>query len=104
MFGKHMKNLFPNHSNGNHVISKMDSHTTRFFLLGVTVFSSLLSGSTARSLSVAFSDRTFPCAIAVLGAILDCKKFDLNMYQGGISLSSYKKTGEKIVNLYKECV
>lgn len=69
--------------------------------LGVTVFSSLLSGSTVRSISVAFSDCTFPRAIAVLGAILGCMKFSLNMYQGGISLSSYKKTGESIVNIYK---
>jgi hypothetical protein len=89
------------HSQGSYVVSKKDSHITRFFLLGVTVFSSLLSGSTARSVSVAFSDRTFPRAIAVLGAALNRKEFVLNMYQGGISLSSYKKTGEYIVNVYK---
>jgi hypothetical protein len=28
----------------------------------------------------------------------------LNMYQGGISLSSYKKTGERIINVYQEGV
>jgi len=92
------------HLQSNYVVSKMDSHTTRFFLLGITVFSLLLSGSTARSVSVAFSDRTFPRAIAVLGVVLDRKSFVLNMYQGGISLSSYKKTGERIINVYQEGV
>ena len=82
------------HSQGSYVVPKKDLHITHFCLLGVTVFSSLLSGSTACSVSVAFSDHTFPRAIAVLGAALNHKEFVLNMYQGGISLSSYKKTGE----------
>jgi hypothetical protein len=89
-------------SQGTYMVSNADSHTTHFVLLGVTVYSSLLSSTTARSLSVAFSDCTFLRAIAVLGAVLDRKKFVVNMYQGGISLSSYKKTGKRFANLYQD--
>ena len=70
------------HMHGNYIVSKTDPQMTRFFLLGVTTFLSVLSGSTAHSISVAFLDHMFLHVIAILGAVLDRKRFLVNMYQG----------------------
>lgn len=77
-----------------HVCRAGNSVATRFFLVGSVASSSLFSGQTARSISVAFSDRTFPRAMAVMAELLEVTGFPVFSYRGGISVSSLKKTSE----------
>ncbi|KAF8059049.1 hypothetical protein FPV67DRAFT_1675696 [Lyophyllum atratum] len=70
--------------------------TTRFFLVGMTTHSSLFRGANARSISVAFSDRTFPRAMAVAGAKLGCKDLFVPSFQDRVSVSTYKRKTDKV--------
>jgi hypothetical protein len=73
------------------VLKADDVHVTRFFLVGLTANSSLFAGAAARGLSVIFSGRTLPRAMAVLGQMFIRKKFIVSTFARGISLSTYKR-------------
>ena len=68
------------------------SHTpTRFFLLGDVTNSSLLSGDVSRNISVCFSNRSFPRAMAVVGSVLTEKALFLPSFQKGVSITTAKR-------------
>ncbi|KAF8064379.1 hypothetical protein FPV67DRAFT_1699290 [Lyophyllum atratum] len=69
-----------------------DPGVSRIFLIGMITNSSLTEGAKARSVSVAFSDRTFERAMAVAGAVLGKTRLVLPTYNNGISISTFKKT------------
>ncbi|KIK02279.1 hypothetical protein K443DRAFT_131874 [Laccaria amethystina LaAM-08-1] len=64
---------------------------TRFFLVGTVTNSSLLSGDISRNLSVSFSNRSFPRAIAVVGEILSEKTLFLPTFQQGVSITTARR-------------
>ena len=74
------------------VVQTEDTHITRFFLLGLTASSTLFSGANARGMTVIFSGRTFPRAMAVAGRVFKRDGFILTTFQQGVSLSTYKRT------------
>ena len=68
------------------------SHTpTRFFLLGDVTNSSLLSGDVSHNISICFSNRSFPRAMAVVGSILTEKALFLPSFQKGVSITTAKR-------------
>lgn len=70
----------------------LTSTPTRFFLIGTVTHSSLLSGDISRSLSVSFSNRTFPRAVAVTGDILSEKKLFLPTFQQGVTVTTARRS------------
>ncbi|EDR08594.1 uncharacterized protein LACBIDRAFT_296918 [Laccaria bicolor S238N-H82] len=66
----------------------------RFFLVGTVTNSSLLSGDISRNISVSFSNRTFPRAIAAIGEILHEKVLFLPTFQQGVSITTARKLKE----------
>jgi len=62
-----------------------------FFLVGTVTNSSLLSGDISRNISISFSNRTFPCAITVIGDILSEKILFLPTFQQGVSIMTARR-------------
>jgi hypothetical protein len=67
------------------------STPTRFFLVATVTNSSLLSGDISQNISVSFSNRTFPRAIAVIADILSEKSLFLPTFQQGVSITTARK-------------
>ena len=67
------------------------STPTRFFLVGTVTNSSLLSGDISRNISISFSNRTFPRAIAAVGDVLSEKVLFLPTFQQGVSITTARR-------------
>ena len=64
---------------------------THFFLVGTVTNSSLQSGDISWNISVSFSNRTFPRAIAAVGDVLSEKVLFLPTFQQGISITTARR-------------
>ena len=80
-----MKNKYFSHR------AEPKSTPTCFFLVGTVTNSSLLSGDISQNISVSFSNRSFPRAIAVIGDILSEKILFLPTFQQGVSITTARR-------------
>ena len=67
------------------------STPTCFFLVVTVTNSSLLSGDISRNISISFSNRTFPHAIAAVGDVLSEKVLFLPTFQQGVSITTARR-------------
>lgn len=64
---------------------------TRFFLIGSSTYSSCFTGDKARQICVAFSNRSFPRAMAVIGQTLQKTEFVVPTFRNGASISTKRR-------------
>ncbi|KAG6834437.1 hypothetical protein H0H93_009628 [Arthromyces matolae] len=66
-----------------------------FFLVGMVTFTNVANDFESHSISIAFSDRTFPRAMAVIGNVTQKDILVVPAYRDGVSLGSYKTASSR---------
>ncbi|KAG6834163.1 hypothetical protein H0H93_011484, partial [Arthromyces matolae] len=66
-----------------------------FFLVGMVTFTNVANDFESHSISIAFSDRTFPRAMAVIGNVTQKDVLVVPAYRDGVSLGSYKTASSR---------